>query len=70
MFDANDLGSARILIWSELLQVIDLVRYCEFEREVYLEMFADVYSRYTRIGSIVVKLSRSHSIGEYGLKGE
>ena len=61
---ANDLQSERrAFTWSELFQAIDLVRYCGFDRGVYLEMFTDVYIRYTWIGSIRVKLSRGPSLG-------
>ena len=61
---ANDLQSERrAFTWSELFQAIDLVRYCGFDRGVYLEMFTDVYIRYTWVGSIRVKLSRGPSLG-------
>lgn len=60
---ASDFGSGDALTWSELFQAIDLVRYCGFERRIYLEMFADVYVRFARVGHIVVKLARSPSLG-------
>lgn len=64
VLDANDLQSERrAFTWSELFQAIDLVRYCGFDRGVYLEMFTDVYIRYTWVGSIRVKLSRGPSLG-------
>ncbi|KAL9137472.1 MAG: hypothetical protein Q9175_001323 [Cornicularia normoerica] len=67
---ASDFGSGDALTWSELFQAIDLVRYCGFERRIYLEMFADVYVRFARVGHIVVKLARSPSLGADSLVTE
>lgn len=71
VLEANDLQSERrYLTWSELFQATDLVRYCGFERGIYLEMFADIYIRYVRVGEVRVKLSRSPALGGDSLKVE
>ena len=61
---ANDLQSGHgVLTWSALFQAIDLVRYCGFDGGTCLEMLADIYIRYVRVESVVIKLSRPPSLG-------
>lgn len=70
-FYANDSQSGRHgLTWSQLFQAVDLVRYCGFDRGIYLEMFADIYIRYIWVGAVRVKLSRPPSLGVDRSKAE
>lgn len=57
---ANDLNSrSRDLTWNELLQAIDLVRYCGVDKGIYLETVAEIFLRDVKVEIVNVKLHRA-----------